>query len=190
MIQMNYISQLKAFHELRLKNPLSIKAIGLYSVLLDINNGLFWRERFTVANSTIILSTGMNKKTFDRVRNELIQKNYIEYKKGRGNQAGEYKIIKLYDDLLVQNDTQNVPQNLKVQNDTQIVPQNDTQIVAQSVNINKTENSIFFNLLNKARDQMENTSYSSKLHATTWAKNQAEWNQLTSEEQFKFIASL
>lgn len=187
---MNYISQLNAFHELLLKNPLSIKAIGLYSVLLNINNGLFWRERFTVANSTIILSTGMNKKTFDRVRNELIQKNYIEYKKGRGNQAGEYKIIKLYDDLLVQNDTQNVPQNLKVQNDTQIVLQNDTQIVAQSVNINKTENSIFFNLLNKARDQMENASYASKLHATTWAKNQDEWNQLTSEEQLKFIASL
>lgn len=174
---MNYISQLNAFHELLLKNPLSIKAIGLYSVLLNINNGLFWRERFTVANSTIILSTGMNKKTFDRVRNELIQKNYIEYKKGRGNQAGEYKIIKLYDDLLVQNDTQ-------------IVPQNDTQIVAQSVNINKTENSIFLNLLNKARDQMENASYASKLHATTWAKSQDEWNQLTSEEQFKFIASL
>lgn len=117
---MNYIKQLNAFYELLIVNPLSSSALCLYSILLHINNKCNWITEFTVANSTLQTFTSLSRVALDRARNELIQKGYIKYKKGTGNQAGKYLIV-CFD---TQNDTQN---------DTQIVTQNDTQ----SENINK-----------------------------------------------------
>ena len=87
---MNYIEQLNSFYELIEQHPISIKAFCLYHHLLHINNKLFWRERFVLPNSRLVNLTGLDIRTFDRVRNELIQKGLIEYKKGKGSQAGEY----------------------------------------------------------------------------------------------------
>lgn len=117
---MNYIKQLNAFYELLIVNPLSSSALCLYSILLHINNKCNWITEFTVANSTLQTFTSLSRVALDRARNELIQKGYIKYKKGTGNQAGKY--------LIVCFDTQN---------DTQSVTQNDTQNDTQSENINK-----------------------------------------------------
>lgn len=121
---MNYIKQLNAFYELLIINPLSSSALCLYGVLLHINNKCNWISEFTVANSTLQTFTSLSRVALDRARNELIQKKYIKYKKGSGNQAGKYLIV-CFD---TQNDTQS---------DIQNVTQNDTQSNTQSENINK-----------------------------------------------------
>lgn len=121
---MNYIKQLNAFYELLIVNPLSSSALCLYGALLHINNKCNWIIEFTVANSTLQTFTSLSRIALDRARNELIQKGYIKYKKGSGNQSGKY--------LIVCFDTQNVTQN-----DTQSVTQSDTQCNTQSENINK-----------------------------------------------------
>ena len=161
MSRVNYINQLNALYELLDSNPVSQNAFCLYGHLMDICNKLFWKERFTIANSTLVIKTGINRRTLDRARNELIQKKYIEYKKGSGNQAGEYKIIQLYkDNLSVQNDTQNEFDGQKC---TSSVTQTVTQIVTQTDHIHKTENiDIYFNLINKAREKFDVLTFGRK----------------------------
>ena len=190
---MKYISQLNAFYELLPSNTLCPKAICLYSVLLNINNKCLWKARFTVANTYLVTLTGIDRRTLDRIRNELIQKKYIEYKKGKGNQAGEYRIIPLYvqndtqNDLIVQNDTQKSP---CAQFDTQNGTQNDTQSVTQHDHINRQDNITYSNLLEKAREQNTINYFGDNIKAVFWAKQQEDWNLLSSQEQLRFINDL
>lgn len=121
---MNYVSQLNAFFDIKLSNPLSANAQCLYINLFYMNNKCSWIERFTVSNTMLCALTGIDRRTLDRVRNELIQKGYIEYKKGIGNQAGTY--------LIVQFDTQDVTQTV-----IQDVTQNGTQMSHKLSTLNK-----------------------------------------------------
>lgn len=99
---MNYITQLNEFYKNITADPLTSNAKNLYETLLHINSDSYWREEITVANTYLILLTGLNKQKIDRARNELIQRNFIQFKKGiNQSQAGKYRIIKLY----VQNNT-------------------------------------------------------------------------------------
>lgn len=125
---MNYIKQLNAFYELLVINPLSSSAVCLYGVLLHVNNKCNWITEFTVANLTLQSFTGLSRIALDRARNELVQKNYIKYKKGSGNQSGKYTII----NLIVRFDTQT-----DTQYDTQSDTEDDTQYDTQSEHINK-----------------------------------------------------
>lgn len=111
---MNYIAQLNGFFDLKQRNPLSSNAQTLYINLFYIDNRCGWKPRFTVSNVTLQSLTGLSRQQLDRARNELVQKGYVEYKKGMGNQAGVY--------LLVCFDTQT-----DTQTDTQIDTQTDTQ---------------------------------------------------------------
>ncbi len=111
---MNYIAQLNGFFDLKQRNPLSSNAQTLYINLFYIDNRCGWKPRFTVSNVTLQSLTGLSRQQLDRARNELVQKGYVEYKKGAGNQAGMY--------LLVCFDTQT-----DTQTDTQIDTQTDTQ---------------------------------------------------------------
>lgn len=103
---MNYINQLNNFFEVKMVNPISPNAQCLYINLFFINNKCGWKERFTVSNTMISALTGIDRRTLDRVRNELIQKGYIEYKKGTGNQAGTYLIVQFDTQTDTQTDTQ------------------------------------------------------------------------------------
>jgi hypothetical protein len=96
----NYIKQLNAFYKLIQENAISTKAQCLYHYLLAVNNELAWTETFTKSNFVVCGATQLDRRTLDRVRNELKQKGLIEYEKGSSNQAGTYKIIKLYDEPL------------------------------------------------------------------------------------------
>ncbi len=125
---MNYIKQLNAFYELLIVNPLSSSAVCLYGVLLHVNNKCNWITEFTVANLTLQTFTSLSRLALDRARNELVQKNYIKYKKGSGNQAGKYTIV----NLIVRFDTQN-----DTESDTEDDTQNDTESDTQSEHINK-----------------------------------------------------
>lgn len=91
---MNYLIQVNTFFELLLSNPLSANAQCLYFNLLNINNRCNWQKEFTVANSTLMGFTNLNKQALYRARNELIQRNLIDFKKGiNQNQSGKYQII-------------------------------------------------------------------------------------------------
>lgn len=91
---MNYIKQLNTFFELLLMNPLSPNAQCLYTNLLNINNKCNWKKEFTIANSTLMAFTGLNKQSLYRARNVLIQKELIKFKKGiNQTQSGIYEII-------------------------------------------------------------------------------------------------
>lgn len=91
---MNYLKQVNTFFELLIANPLSANSQCLYFNLLNINNRCNWSEEFTTANSTLMAFTNLNKQALYRARNELIQKGYIDFKKGiNQNQSGKYKII-------------------------------------------------------------------------------------------------
>lgn len=131
---MNYLKQLNHFYKFLPNNPLSSNAQCLYCYLLNKNNELGWIKEFTVANSIICGFTNIDRRTLDRVRNELIQKGYIEYKKGIGSRAGKY--------LIVQFDTQ-----CDIQYDTQY----DTQVT-----YNMTHNMTTLNKLNKTKLKKKN----------------------------------
>ena len=102
---MNYIKQGISFFELQLSNQISANAQALYYTLLNINNKCNWKERFTVANSMLTAYTDLNTSAIQRARNELIQLGVIDYKKGKGNQCGEYLLFKLYPDFEQQTDS-------------------------------------------------------------------------------------
>lgn len=105
---MNYLKQINTFFELLLSNPLSANAQCLYFNLLNINNKCNWLDEFTTANSTLMGFTNLNKQALYRARNELIQRNLIEFKKGiNQNQSGRYKIIEFVTADDTANDTAN-----------------------------------------------------------------------------------
>lgn len=113
---MNYIQQLNGFYNFLPINPLSSNAICLYHVLLHINNKCMWIKEFTVANLTIQSLSGLSRQQLDRARNELIQKHFIWYKKGKGNQAGKYLIVSFDTQIETQGNTQNNIQMLQTIN--------------------------------------------------------------------------
>jgi hypothetical protein len=140
MEKINYIKQLNNFFEVKIINPISSNAQCLYINLFYINNKCSWKERFTVSNTMLIALTGIDRRTLDRVRNELVQKRYIEYTKGKGNQSGEY--------LLVQFDTQS-----DIQYDIQYDIQNGIQTSHNMTTLNK---------LNKTKQNLKKESKKEK----------------------------
>lgn len=91
---MNYIRQLNAFYKIVPIKQISPNAKNLYETLLYINSSCFWKSDFTVANLYLMTLTGLNKQAIYRARNELIQKEFIDFKKGiNQNEAGRYTII-------------------------------------------------------------------------------------------------
>lgn len=98
---MNYISEIKALYDWTQTNPISADAQALWHALMYINNkcaicidGIWlWRVEFTVSNQTLLSYLGFSRTQLDRMRNVLIQKGRIRYRKGKGNQCGMYQMI-------------------------------------------------------------------------------------------------
>lgn len=116
---MDFIKQLKGFKIKRMDKPISANAICLYIILFEYNNELCFKEWFTVANSTLQGLTGLNISTLQRARNELVQKDYIAYRKGTGNQAGSYKLLNLYM-IFEQQTEQQLEQQAEQQTDSSV----------------------------------------------------------------------
>ena len=134
---MNLALQFKNFRIARMQSPLSANAIALYFVLLEEANNAYFPEWLCLPNSTLEWMTGFSKKPLGRARNELVEKGYIAYEKGKRGQAPKYKIIPLstYREQEIEEDCsyncepdkgqtegQNDPHNL---NEGQIEGQND-----------------------------------------------------------------
>ena len=116
---MNYIKQLNSFYQLLPSNPINSNAQSLYFFLLNYNNGLGWIKEFTVANSIVMGYTELNISALQRARNALVQKGYIKYQKGIGNNAGRYTIVEFEQQSEQQNEQQSEQQtDNKVNNRT------------------------------------------------------------------------
>lgn len=96
--------QLDEFYSTLDFKPLSANAISIYLVLLEIDRKTNWLYEFRVTN-TILMSKvkGLSISALQRARNELINNQYIFYKKGTNqNVASTYTINKLYNDEFIQ----------------------------------------------------------------------------------------
>lgn len=140
---MNYITQLNEFYKNITADPLTSNAKNLYETLLHINSDSYWREEITVANTYLILLTGLNKQKIDRARNELIQRKLIQFKKGiNQNQAGKYRIIKLGIQNNTADDTpNNIPNNTADDTATDTINKpNETKHIKKNIKKNYGEN--------------------------------------------------
>ena len=114
---MNYIAEVNSFYNWVLFNSIPADSHALWHLLMQmnnrcavkINNEWYWKVEFTVPNKTIISMLTFSRQQLDRMRNILIQTGRIEYKKGKGSQAGTYKIIP-FDTSLVENYVDNFPE--------------------------------------------------------------------------------
>lgn len=131
---MNYLKQVNRFYELQLINSLNANSQSLYFALLNINNKCNWIKNFTVANTTLMTFTGLNKQALYRARNNLIQKEYIKFKKGvNQTQSGIYEIIEF--------DTANDTPNDTADNTASDTPNNTPNNTTNDTNnkLNKTK---------------------------------------------------
>ena len=98
---MDYMRQLNAFG-MKSAGILSPGAVNLYVRLFLLNNQHNWAEYFPASYSLLKMLIGIeSNNSINRWQQELIDKGFIEYKKGGGKGAGKkpnlYKLIPLYD---------------------------------------------------------------------------------------------
>ena len=74
---MNYIKHINMFFEMATGEGLSLKALGLYMVLLDKWNKLKFIETFKMTNSIIMSITNCSLHELRTARKELEEKKYI-----------------------------------------------------------------------------------------------------------------
>lgn len=150
---MNYIAEIRAFYDWVQFNLIPADAQALWHALMFLNNKCaiqingqwLWRVEFTVANTTLQSMLKFSRTQLDRMRNVLIQSGRIEYRKGRGNQSGTYKIVPF--------DTQYVAQTV-----TQSATQSDTQTVTQVWRIPGPLNNINYNSNSNKNDDVDDAA--------------------------------
>ena len=165
--------QINAFYRNLPNNSLSSNAQCLYWYLLFKNNELGWIKEFSVANSIVSGYTELSISSLQRARNELIQKGYINYKKGKSNKTGMYSINKLY----AQNNV-DFEQHSEQQNEQQGEQQNEHENDSTANTLNK-QNKIKPNETNKKEKIKEKKPTPKKLHFGTFK------NVLLTEQEHK-----
>ena len=69
----------------------------MYFAILNCANEVGWKTQINIPNSTLMNVSGITSKTqFVKLRNSLVQKELIEYKKGKKGTAPSYIIGTLY----------------------------------------------------------------------------------------------
>ena len=132
---MNYLKQLNAFYKIIPIKQISSNAKNLYETLLYINSSCYWKSDFMVANLYLMSLTGLNKQAICRARNELIQKELVDFKKGKNqNEAGKYTII----EFVTADDTANDTAD-DTPNDTPNNTADDTINKLNKTKLNKTK---------------------------------------------------
>lgn len=92
---MNYIAEIKGFHDLiERKEGLSTGQIALWYALMYRNNRCTWQEWFSVSNQTLVIHTGLSRQGIQKARNSLKQLGAIDFK-ANGTLATSYKMNSL-----------------------------------------------------------------------------------------------
>ena len=122
MLPLNYIAEIKAFYDWLPFNSLPTDAQALWHALMYLNNRCavqvngtwYWRVEFTMTNTMLLSILHFSRQQLDRMRNALIQARRIEYRKGKGNQCGTYRMCPFDANYVTQSvthpDTQTVTQ--------------------------------------------------------------------------------
>jgi len=92
---MDYIRELNAFRNLATINPLPTGQVALWHMLMSINNMTGWKEWFSVPNQTLQTVTGLSRQGLAKARQGLIQCGLLQYRPGRSNKAGYYRMVSL-----------------------------------------------------------------------------------------------
>ncbi len=100
---MNYIAELNAFERALETVRLTGNAQLLWYKLMCLANKSNWSEWIEVDNGRLESMLGCGNKALIRARDKLIEKNFIEYQRGKGHGVGKYRIIS----LMCQKDTTN-----------------------------------------------------------------------------------
>lgn len=95
---MNYITEILAFNDLLLSNPLSTGQIALWYALMYINNTCGWAEWFTAPNRTLELSTGLSRQAIVKNRNALKQIGLLDFRQN-GTKATAYHLYTMSNSL-------------------------------------------------------------------------------------------
>lgn len=96
---MNYIKQDLAFEEWCENDYLPIFSQMIWRKLFKRFNRCGWCEWVTVDNLTLMAETQIKSEaTFITYRDKLIEKGFIEYKKGGKMSPNQYKMVQLYED--------------------------------------------------------------------------------------------
>lgn len=96
---MNYIREINAFYDWLETNELSVSAISLWYALMHINNKTGWKNEFTVALSVLSIKSGLSSRAVTNARKELTEKGRIKWESRNGNQAAQYSINSLMEEL-------------------------------------------------------------------------------------------
>ena len=88
---MNYLTEILAFNDSLLSNPLSAGQINLWYALMYINNKCSWAEWFTAPNRTLELLTGLSRQGIIKNRNVLKQLHFIDFRTN-GTKSTQYKM--------------------------------------------------------------------------------------------------
>lgn len=131
---MTYIDYLNSFNRWLEHNHLPLPAQVLYFRLLDLFNRSGWAEWVSVDNLRMLcMVQSESKHTLLRARDALIEAGFLEYKRGKKNTPGKYKLgigcIKCTENGTVsgtKNGTENGTHN-KTKNKTKIPPYNSPQ---------------------------------------------------------------
>lgn len=91
---MNYINQIKAFHDLNEAKPFATGQIALWYALMHINNKCYWQEWFSVSNQVLSLHTGLSRQGILKARNALKQEGIIDFKP-KGTKSTQYRLVDL-----------------------------------------------------------------------------------------------
>lgn len=97
---MNYITEIKAFHDLVQLKQLSTGQIALWYSLMYINNKCAWIEWFTVSNQMLELCSGLSRQGVLKARNCLKQYGLIDFI-SNGTKATSYTILSISESVQV-----------------------------------------------------------------------------------------
>ena len=157
---MNYITEILAFNDLLLSQPLSTGQIALWYALMYINNKCGWVEWFSAPNRTLEFSTGLSRQGINKARNSLRQLGLIDFK-SNGTKSTMYKLLPM---------SNSVQDSLQVEDNSEPTMSNSLQAGLQRSLQNSIQSSV--------QDSVQNSSTLNK-------QNKTKQNKKTKKEREK-----
>lgn len=94
---MDIFKLIKAFKDFsQYEQPLSTGSVALWYTLVNIDNQIGWKTRFTVTNQMLQSLTGMSRGGVLKARNSLQQCGLIKFTVNGRNKATSYELVKIY----------------------------------------------------------------------------------------------
>ena len=133
---MSYITEILAFNDLLLSQPLSTGQIALWYALMYINNKSGWVEWFSAPNRTLEFYTGLSRQGVNKARNSLKQSGLIDFKSS-GTKATMYKLTRMSKSV-----QDSIQDSVQVEDDSDHTMSNSLQVGLQRSLQNSIQSSV------------------------------------------------